>query len=183
MNECTEAENIEVILSEETIKARVREMAEEISKDFAGRPVTLICTLKGAVYFLADLSRALDLPQEIDFIKASSYGRESVSSGEVKLEVVPRESLKGKHILWIEDIIDTGNTACKIMKYLEEQEPATLTLVSLLNKPSRRVHDSIRIDYLGFTIPDEFVVGYGLDYAEKFRNLPYVGILRFNKHD
>ena len=179
MGECIDGVHIEAILSEETIKARVKEMALEISRDFEGKEVTLVGTLKGAVYFLTDLSRELDLQQEIEFIKASSYGSMTVSSKDVKVELLPGESLRGKHVLWIEDIVDTGNTAKVLMKELEEQEPASLSLVSLLNKPSRRIHGDIAIKYLGFTIPDEFVVGYGLDYAGKYRNLPYVGILRF----
>ena len=179
MSECADGEKIEVLLSEETIKTRVKEMALEISGDYRGKQVTLIGTLKGAVFFLTDLSRELGLEQEIDFVKASSYGKDSVSSGNVKIELYPSDSIKNKHVLWIEDIIDTGNTAVKLSEYIQEQKPASLALVSLLDKPSRRVHRSLRIDYLGFTIPDEFVVGYGLDYAGKYRNLPYVGILRF----
>ena len=172
-------ETIEVVLSEETIKKRVEELAEEISNDYEGLPVTLIGTLKGSVYFLTDLSRKLKLFQEIDFIKASSYGMSSTSSKDVKIEFSPNENLEGKHVLWIEDIIDTGNTAVHLQKHLLEQNPASLKLVSLLNKPERRVHHEVFIHYLGFTIPDKFVVGYGLDYAGKYRNLSYIGALQF----
>ena len=174
-------DTIEVVLSEESIRTRVKELAKEISEDYAGLPVTLIGTLKGSVYFLTDLSRELNLFQEIDFIKASSYGMSSTSSNDVKIEFSPNEKLEGKHVLWIEDIIDTGNTALHLQKHLLEQKPASLKLVSLLDKPERRVHHGLHIDYLGFTIPDKFVVGYGLDYAGKYRNLPYVGALQFNK--
>ena len=174
-------ETIEVVLSEETIKTRVKELAAEISKDYEGLPVTLIGTLKGSVYFLTDLSRELKLFQEIDFIKASSYGMSSTSSNEVKIEFSPNEILEGKHVLWIEDIIDTGNTAVHLQNHLLKQKPASLKLVSLLNKPERRVYHEVYIHYLGFTIPDKFVVGYGLDYAGKYRNLPYIGALHFNK--
>ena len=174
-------DTIEVVLSEETIKARVNELAEEISNDYEGLHVTLIGTLKGSVYFLTDLSRKLKLYQEIDFIKASSYGMSSTSSQDVKIEFSPNEKLEGKHVLWIEDIIDTGNTAVHLQKHLLEQKPESLKLVSLLNKPERRVHHELKIHYLGFTIPDKFVVGYGLDYAGKYRNLPYIGALHFNE--
>ena len=174
-------ETIEVVLSAQTIKERVKELACEIQKDYEGLHVTLIGTLKGSVFFLTDLSRELTLFQEIDFIKASSYGMSSTSSNEVKIDFSPNEKLEGKHVLWIEDIIDTGNTAVHLQKHLLEQKPASLKLVSLLNKPERRIHHELQIDYLGFTIPDKFVVGYGLDYAGKYRNLPYVGALHFNK--
>ena len=171
-------EIIEVVLSEEAIRARVKEMAEEITRDYEGLQVTLIGTLKGSVYFLSDLSRELRLFQEIDFIKASSYGMSSTSSQEVKIEFSPKEKLAGKHVLWIEDIIDTGNTAVYLQRHLQEQNPASLKLVSLLNKPERRIHHDVIIHYLGFTIPDKFVVGYGLDYAGKYRNLPYLGAVQ-----
>ena len=174
-------ETIEVLLSEETIKVRVNELAEEISKDYEGLPVTLIGTLKGSVYFLTDLSRALTLFQEVDFIKASSYGMGSTSSQDVVIEFSPKEKLEGKHVLWIEDIIDTGKTAVHLQNHLLEQKPASLRLVSLLNKPDRRIHHEVYIHYLGFTIPDKFVVGYGLDYAGKYRNLSYIGAVHFNK--
>ena len=174
-------DTIEVILSKETIEARVKELAAEIGSDYEGLPVTLIGTLKGSVYFLTDLSRELKLFQEIDFIKASSYGMSSNSSQEVIIEFSPNEKLEGKHVIWIEDIIDTGNTALHIQKHLQEQNPASLKLVSLLNKPDRRVYHEVYIHYLGFTIPDKFVVGYGLDYAGKYRNLSYIGALQFNE--
>ena len=180
MQDVLSEEAIEVVLSEETIKARVKELANEISEDYKGMPVTLIGTLKGSVYFLADLSRELKLFQEIDFIKASSYGMSSTSSRDVKIEFSPNDKLEGKHVLWIEDIIDTGNTAVHLQKHLLEQKPASLKLVSLLNKPERRVHHDVYIHYLGFTIPDKFVVGYGLDYAGKYRNLSYIGAINFN---
>ena len=171
-------EIIEVVISEEAIKTRVKEMAEEISRDYEGLPVVLVGTLKGSVYFLTDLSRELKLFQEIDFIKASSYGMGSVSSQEVMIEFSPKEKLSGKHVLWIEDIIDTGSTAVHLQRHLQEQSPKSLKLVSLLNKPKRRIHHDVQIHYLGFTIPDKFVVGYGLDYAGKYRNLPYIGALQ-----
>ena len=181
MQERIGEETIEVVLSEETIRARVKELADEISKDYEGLPVTLIGTLKGSVYFLTDLSRELKLFQEIDFIKASSYGMSSTSSQDVIIEFSPKEKLEGKHVLWIEDIIDTGSTALHLQKHLQEQKPASLKLISLLNKPDRRVHHEVCIHYLGFTIPDKFVVGYGLDYAGKYRNLPYIGALHFDE--
>ena len=169
--------SIEILFSEETIKNRVKEMGEQITSDYKGLTVTLIGTLKGSVYFLSDLSRELNLNQEIEFVKASSYGLSSVSSGDVKIDFATFKSLKDKHVLCIEDIVDTGSTVSYLGKYLLKMEPASLKLASLLNKPSRRKVYDINIDYLGFNIPDEFVVGYGLDYAEKYRNLKYIGIL------
>ena len=174
-------DTIEVILSKETIKARVKELAKEIGSDYKGLPVTLVGTLKGSVFFLSDLSRKLKLFQEIDFIKASSYGTSSTSSQDVRIEFSPNDKLEGKHVIWIEDIIDTGSTALHIQKHLQEQNPASLKLVSLLNKPERRIYHEVYIHYLGFTIPDKFVVGYGLDYAGKYRNLPYIGVLHINE--
>ena len=180
MPDCYNEEIIEVLISEEDIRNRVMELAWEISNDYKGLPVTLLGTLKGSVYFLTDLSRQIKLDQEIDFIMASSYGMDSISSNRVEIIFSPKVKLEGKHVLWIEDIIDTGNTAVYIQKHLLEQNPASLKLVSLLNKPDRRVHHDVCIHYLGFTIPDKFVVGYGLDFADKYRHLTYIGTLNPN---
>ena len=170
--------NIEVFLCEEKIRHRVAELAGEISKDYAGHEVTLLCTLGGAVFFLADLSRALEIPVQIEYIKASSYGDGTEPGQKVNLEYTPGEKLAGKHVLWVEDIVDTGSTVVSVKKHLTELGPKSLKLVSLLDKPDRRQHKNVEIHYLGFTIPDKFVVGYGLDYAGKYRNLPYIGVLQ-----
>lgn len=172
-------ETVERFLSEDTIRARVRELAGEISRDYAGKEVTFLGTLNGAVYFFADLSRFVDIPVEAEFVKVSSYGNSTESSRLVRFDYSPGSKLKGRHILWVEDIVDTGTTAVHLSEHIMKQEPASLKLAALLDKPDRRLHAGVAIDYLGFTIPDEFVVGYGLDYAGKYRNLPYIGILRF----
>ena len=172
--------NIEVFLTDDEIKRRVKELAGEISRDYGGTEVTLLCTLGGAVFFMADLSRELEIPVQIEFIKASSYGAGTEPGQAVNIEFTPGEKLKGKHVLWVEDIVDTGSTAVFVKKHLDGLGPASVKLVSLLDKPDRRQHEDVEIHYLGFTIPDEFVVGYGLDFAGKYRNLPYIGVLKQN---
>jgi len=172
------AEHIAPLLGEDEIAKRVGEIALEITNDYKGTHVTLLGTLTGAVYFLTDLSRKINLPQEIDFLKASSYGDGTTSSGDVRLSLAPALQIEGRHVILIEDIVDTGHTSHYLMDFLELQNPASLKLCSLLSKPERRIIQDIRIDYLGFTIPDEFVIGYGLDFAQKYRNLPFIGVLR-----
>ena len=169
---------VQVFLGEKDIEARVQELADEISRDYAGMDVMLVCTLGGAVFFLADLARLLKIPVQIEYVKASSYGDGTDSSKNVRLEYTPGDRIKGKHVLWVEDIVDTGRTYAHLERHLRAQEPASLKLVSLLDKPSRREWNDVKIDYLGFTIPDKFVVGYGLDFAGNYRNLPYIGVLK-----
>jgi len=181
MIELVKGEQIEVLLTEEKIKERVAELAAEIARDYEGKPVTLLCTLKGAMFLLADLARGMGANVEIDFIKASSYGNRTKSDGVVQLEHFPGTILAGRHVLLVEDIIDSGYTVSYLKKYINEQGVASLKLCALLDKPNRREVHGISADYLGFTIPDEFVVGYGLDYAQRYRNLPYIGILHFVK--
>jgi len=169
---------VEVLISAEKIAARVKELASEITRDFSGKTVILLGTLKGAFIFLADISREIGVPVEIDFIKSSSYGENDTSTGEVLLDYLPDTDLSGKHIILVEDIVDMGYTAIRLREYLQKMNPASVSLCALLDKPDRRKVDGVKIEYTGFTIPDEFVVGYGLDYARQHRNLPYVGILR-----
>ena len=168
-----------IMLTEEEIKARVAELAEEINRDYAhlgDEPILLVGMLKGAFVFFADLVRSLDLNCVIDFMAASSYKDSTVSSGEI---TISRDlgDVRGKHVIIVEDIIDSGNSMSYILDLLRNREPASLKLCSLLSKPSRRVKE-VNIDYLGFTIEDEFVVGYGLDYARRYRQLPYIGVLK-----
>ena len=168
-----------IMLSEEEIKARVARLSEEINRDYAhlgDEPILFVGMLKGAFVFFADLVRGLNLNCEIDFMAASSYKDSTVSSGVI---TITRDigDIKGKHVVIVEDIIDSGNSMSYILELLRSREPASLKLCSLLSKPSRRVTE-VAIDYLGFTIEDEFVVGYGLDYARKYRHLPYIGVLK-----
>ena len=172
-------ETVSPLITAEEISARIGIMAREIERDYEGKEVLFMCTLKGAVYFLADLSRRTNLKQEIDFLKASSYGEGTTSAGYVNLDLAPKLQLDGKNVILLEDIVDTGHTAKFLLAYLAKLNPASLKLCSLLDKPDRRVVEGIKIDYLGFTIPDKFVVGYGLDYAQKYRNLPYIGVVSF----
>ena len=166
-----------VLFSEEQLKARVRELGEQITKDYAGEELVLVCILRGSYIFMADLSRAIDLPISADFIALSSYGKGTSSSGQVELRKDLSDPVEGKHLLIVEDILDSGNTLYYLTNLLKTRHPASVRICTLLNKPERREKD-IHPDYTGFTIPDAFVVGYGLDYAEKYRNLPYVGILK-----
>ncbi|MBO6133937.1 MAG: hypoxanthine phosphoribosyltransferase [Lachnospiraceae bacterium] len=169
------ADKIEVLLTEEEVNKRIREMGEEISARYEGQSVTLVCILKGAAPFACELAKRITIPVEIEFMRCSSYGNETQSSGVVKIVQDLDHPIRGKHVIVVEDIIDTGRTMNYLLTVLSEREPATLELCALLDKPDRRVTD-VQVDYLGFEIPDAFVVGYGLDYAQKYRNLPYVGI-------
>ena len=167
----------EVLFSEEQLRDRIRQLGEEITKDYAGQELVLVCILRGSYIFMADLSRAIDLPLSADFIALSSYGKGTSSSGQVELRKDLSDPVEGKHLLIVEDILDSGNTLYYLMDILRVRRPASVRICTLLNKPERREKD-IQPDYVGFTIPDAFVVGYGLDYAEKYRNLPYVGVLK-----
>jgi len=181
MVELVKGEKVELRLTEAQIQARIKELAADISKDLGNKPLTLLCTLKGAIFFLTDLARELGPNIEIDFVKASSYGNRTESDGVVQLEHFPGTELSGRNVLIIEDIIDSGYTLSYLRKYIREQAPASVKLCALLDKPSRREVPDITIDYLGFSVPDEFLVGYGLDYDQKYRNLPYIGVLHFDK--
>lgn len=162
------------MFSEETIKARICQLGEQISKDYAGKEIKLICVLRGAVIFYSELAKRITVPVRLDFISVSSYGDSTESSGEIVVRRAPMENVEGEHVILVEDIIDTGNTLSTLKKMFEESGAASVKLASLLDKPDRRKVE-IKGDYVGFEIPDEFVVGYGLDYAQQYRNLPYVG--------
>jgi hypoxanthine phosphoribosyltransferase len=164
------------LLSSEALAARVAELGHEIARDYAGRDLVLVCSLKGAFVFTADLARAIGIPLRIEFIRAESYGDATVSSGSVRIREVTDLALDGRDLLLVEDIIDTGRTSARLLEVLQAHKPASLKLAALLFKPSRQVV-RVPIDYLGFTIEDEFVVGYGLDHAGLHRNLPYLGVL------
>ena len=166
-----------VLFSAEQLKQRVREIAAEIERDYAGKEIMLISVLRGSFVFMADLCRAIDLPCTIDFMSVSSYGKGTTSSGQVQITKDLSEDISGRHVIVIEDILDSGNTLSYLLRLLEHRHPASIRLCILLDKPDRRTKP-VQVHYSGFTIPDAFVVGYGLDYAEKYRNLPYIGILK-----
>ena len=169
-----EKHHIEVMLPEEKVDARIREIGEQISREYAGKSVHLICILKGSVYFTCELAKRITSPVEIEFMSVSSYGSGTSSSGVVRIVNDLGTSIEGKNVLVIEDIIDSGRTLSYLLENLKTRNPKTLRLCTLLDKPDRRVVD-VNVDYVGFVIPDEFVVGFGLDYAQKYRNLPYIG--------
>ncbi len=175
------SETISVMLEEDVVDKRISEIGEQISKDYAGKEVHLICILKGSVFFAAELAKRITVPVSIDFMSVSSYGNDTKSSGVVKIIKDLDEPLEGKDVIIVEDIIDSGRTLSYLMKTLEHRKPASLRLCTLLDKPERRVVKDVVVDYTGFTIPDEFVVGYGLDYAQKYRNLPYIGIVHLDE--
>lgn len=167
----------EVLLSQEALAARVKELGAQIGADYAGKEILMIGVLRGAVIFMADLARAISVPVSIDFMAVSSYGTSSKSSGVVRILKDLDENVENKHLLIVEDIIDTGLTLKYLLENLHSRKPASIRICTLLNKPSRRRAD-VPIDYNGFDIPDYFVVGYGLDYAGKYRNLPFIGVLK-----
>lgn len=171
------ADSIEVMYSEEEVNKKILELGRQITEEFRGKEITMICILKGAAAFACELAKRIDLPVELEFMRCSSYGNETESSGVVKIDLDLDRPIRGKNVLIVEDIIDTGRTMSYLMDILHDRGPASLRLCALLDKPDRRVAD-VKIDYTGFVIPDEFVVGYGLDYAQKYRNLPYIGIVR-----
>ena len=167
----------EVLFSEEQLKARVAEIARQIEADYAGKEIMLISVLRGSFIFMADLCRAIQLPCTLDFMSVSSYGKGTTSSGQVQITKDLSEDITGRHVIVVEDILDSGNTLSYLLKILENRHPASIHLCTLLDKPERRVKP-VEVHYTGFSIPDAFVVGYGLDYAERYRNLPYIGVLK-----
>ena len=167
----------EILISEEELHRRIHEIAGEISRDYAGRNPLLVGVLKGVLFFLADLLQALTIPAEIDFIAVSSYSPESRRQGLVRLVKDLEIDIEGRHVLFVEDVIDTGLTLNYILKNLRLRKPASLDVCVLFNKPVRRLID-IPLKYKGFDLPDRFVVGYGLDYRERYRNLPFIGLLK-----
>ncbi len=166
-----------ILITEEEIQQRVKELADIVSKDYKGKHLLMICILKGAIMFYSDLARNLTIPVAMDFMAVSSYGKSTKSSGEVRILKDLAMPAEGLDILIIEDILDSGNTLHYIKKILGDRNPASLKICTLLDKPERR-EKPITVDYVGFEIPDEFVIGYGLDFAEKYRNLPYIGVLK-----
>ena len=172
------AEHVKVLFSEEEVNARIREIGEQISKDYEGKEIHMICVLKGGTFFMCELAKRISASVSLDFMAVSSYGSGTTSSGKVKIVKDLDEPIMGKDVLVVEDIVDSGRTLSHLMELLQERKPASLRLCTLLDKPDRRVVE-VPIDYTGFQIPDEFIVGYGLDYAQKYRNLPYIGIVEF----
>lgn len=170
------SETVRELLSEEEIDKRIAKMAAQISKDYQGEEVHLLCILKGSVFFTCELAKRLTIPVSIDFMSVSSYGMDAKSSGVIKIVKDLDEDIEGKNVLVVEDIIDSGRTLHYLLGYLGSKHPKSLKLCTLLDKPEQRVA-KVDVDYTGFCIPDEFVVGYGLDYAQRYRNLPYIGVL------
>ncbi len=173
------AERVEVLLTEGDVDTRIAEIGADISKDYEGQSVTLVCILKGATFFACELAKRITVPVEMEFMRCSSYGNKTESSGDVKITQDLDSPIRGKNVIVVEDIIDSGRTLSSLFKVLNSRGPASLKLCSLLDKPDRRVTE-VKVDYTGFEIPDVFVVGYGLDYAQKYRNLPYIGVVKFD---
>lgn len=173
-------ERTEVLISEKDLDKRIGEIAEQINKDFAGKDISLVCVLKGGIMFMTDMAKKLTGTVEFEFIDVSSYCGGTESTGTLTINKDLETSIEGKHVILLEDIVDTGRTLSYLIQYLKEKNPASLKLCTLLDKPSRRIVD-INADYIGFTIPDAFIVGYGLDYQQRYRNLPYIGILHLEE--
>lgn len=167
----------EILITEKELQSRIAELGKEVAKDYEGKTPIFVGVLKGAIMFFADMVRATPIPCEYDFMAVSSYGAGTISSGKINLIKDLSADIKGRHVVILEDILDTGNTLRFVVDHLMEKEPASLKICALLDKPSRRTAP-IEADYVGFTIPNQFVVGYGLDYDEIYRNIPYVGILK-----
>jgi len=168
-------DKIKVLIPEEEVDAKIKEIGAMISKDYEGKEVHLICVLKGGVFFTCELAKRISVPVSLDFMSVSSYGAGTQSSGVVKIIKDLDEPLAGKHVLIVEDIIDSGRTLSYLVEILKQRGPADIKICTLLDKPSRRVKKEVVVDYTCFSIPDEFVVGFGLDYDQKYRNLPYIG--------
>lgn len=174
------AERIEVLLTEQEVDDRIQAIGNQISRDYAGKQVHLVCVLKGGSFFLCELAKRITVPVSLDFMSVSSYGSDTKSSGVIKIVKDLDESLKDKDVIVVEDIVDSGRTLSYLLEMLKARGPKSLALCTLLDKPERRVVE-VNVDYTGFRIPDEFVVGYGLDYDQRYRNLPYIGIVKFDE--
>lgn len=172
-------EKIRVLLSEEEVDTRIQEVADQINRDYAGKEIHMICVLKGGVFFMCELAKRVTVPVSLDFMSISSYGDDTKSSGVVKIIKDLDQPLEGKDVLVVEDIIDSGRTLSYLLEILEGRNPNSIRLCTLLDKPERRVKE-VNVDYCCFNIPDEFVVGYGLDYDQKYRTLPYIGVVEFD---
>lgn len=166
-------------MKEEEVDKRIAEVAAMINRDYAGKEVHLICILKGGVFFTCELAKRLTVPVSMDFMSVSSYGSGTESSGVVRIVKDLDESIAGKNVLIVEDIIDSGRTLAYLIEILKQRNPESIHLCTLLDKPERRVKKQVKVDYTCFEIPDEFVVGFGLDYDQKYRNLPYIGVVEF----
>ena len=175
------ADKIRVLLTEEEVNKKISEVAAQINKDYEGKEVHLICILKGGVFFTCELAKRITVPVTMDFMSVSSYGDDTKSSGVVRIVKDLDESLADKEVLIVEDIIDSGRTLAYLIEVLKQRGPKDIHLCTLLDKPERRVKKQVKVDYTCFTIPDEFVVGYGLDYAQKYRNLPYIGVVEVDQ--
>ncbi|MEE8836601.1 MAG: hypoxanthine phosphoribosyltransferase [Eubacteriales bacterium] len=173
-------ESVSVLIDQKKVEERIAELGAEISRDYAGRSLHMICILKGGVMFMCELAKHVTIPMTMDFMCCSSYGGGTVSKGIVKIVKDLDEPIEGRDVLIVEDIIDTGRTLSHLFKILEQRKPASLKLCTLLDKPERRVVDDVNVDYTGFQVEDEFVVGYGLDYDQRYRNLPYIGVIHFD---
>lgn len=169
-------DRIKVLMTEEEVNNKIRELGLLISKDYEGKNVHIVCILRGASFFACELAKRITVPVTIDFMSVSSYGNGTVSTGEVKINKDLDDSILHKNVIVVEDIVDTGRTLSSLMEILRDRGPESLALCALLDKPERRVVD-VKVDYVGFQVPDLFVVGYGLDYAQKYRNLPYIGVV------
>ena len=168
---------VKTLIDEEKLHARIAEIGEQISKEYKGKEITLICILKGSVFFTVELAKNIKGDVRLEFIRVSSYGEGTESTGEIKMKLDLKDSIQGKDVIVIEDIIDTGRTLSYLIEYLKMKKPNSVKLCALLDKPSRRVVKEVKVDYTGFKIPDKFVVGFGLDWDEKYRNLPYIGCI------
>lgn len=173
------AERIEILLSERQVDDRIQAIGDQISRDYEGKQVHLVCVLKGGSFFMCELAKRITVPVSLDFMSVSSYGSDTKSSGVIKIVKDLDESLKDKNVIVVEDIVDSGRTLSYLLKMLQARGPKSLALCTLLDKPERRVVD-VNVNYTGFQIPDEFVVGYGLDYDQRYRNLPYIGVVKFD---
>lgn len=173
------AERIEVMLTEKEVDDRIQQIGDQISKDYAGRQVHLVCVLKGGAFFMCELAKRITVPVSMDFMSVSSYGSGTESSGMIKIVKDLDETLEGKDVIVVEDIVDSGRTLSHLLKMLGDRKPKSMALCTLLDKPDRRVVD-VNVNYTGFVIPDEFVVGYGLDYDQRYRNLPFIGVVKFD---
>ena len=173
------SETVRVLLSEEEVDNRIQELGSMISRDYDGKQVHLICVLKGGVFFTCELAKRITVPVSLDFMSVSSYGDDTKSSGVVKIVKDLDESIENKDVIVVEDIVDSGRTLSYLLDNLSSRKPKSLRLCTLLDKPERRVKE-VDVTYTGFQIPDEFVVGYGLDYAQRYRNLPYIGIVELD---
>ena len=173
-------EKIKVLIPEQDVNKRIADLAAQISKDYEGKSIHLICVLKGGVFFMCELAKRITVPVSLDFMSVSSYGSGTVSSGAVRIVKDLDEPLEGKDGLIAEDIVDSGNTLHYLVEILHKRNPASIKICPLLDKPDRRTAD-VKVDYTGFQIPDEFVVGYGLDYSQKYRTLPFIGVVEFGQ--